>query len=230
MSSPINLAPFSPLAQYSIPTFAVLPAEETTHASQPSFEYDGALLQHFDTIESTRTYALEHGVDFPHSQWSVISADEQTAGVRMDGRPWLSPSGGNVYVTFSFQLTSRNERLVSLIPMATDSLVTLLQSEGLHAESTSPGELFINGKNVGALGVDLVKRAGEENSCVCHLSVGLYVNMDPAQCEATSPTTTSLAREAGHPFDPNEMLFKVYHSLHQLIHLIPDPLSDGPIY
>lgn len=229
MSSQINLAPFSPLHPYSIPVFIDLP-EDTTHAPQSSFEWNGALRQHFDAIDSTRTYALKHEVDFPHNQWRAISADEQTAGVRMDGRPWLSPSGGNVYVTFSFQLTSRDERLASLVPMATNSLVTLLQSEGLHAKSTAPGELFINGKNVGALGVDLVKRAGEENSYVCHLSVGLYVNTDPVEREATSPATTSLAIEAGHPFDPNEMLFKVYHSLHQLVHLIPDLLSDSPIY
>ena len=43
---------------------------------------------HFESIDSTNTYAKTHGNEFPADQITCISADEQTAGHGRFNRPW----------------------------------------------------------------------------------------------------------------------------------------------
>ena len=81
---------------------------------------------HFESIDSTNTYAKTHGNEFPLGQITCITADEQTAGHGRFNRPWSSPKGVNIYASFYFRLPKNTKHLTSLAQVMTASIATVL--------------------------------------------------------------------------------------------------------
>ena len=57
---------------------------------------------HFDTIDSTNTWAKQNVHLFEESPLTLITADRQTAGRGRFKRTWVSPAEENIYATLCF--------------------------------------------------------------------------------------------------------------------------------
>ena len=90
--------------------------------------------QYYSTLESTNDLALawlQQGT----SDWSLILADEQTAGRGRNLRPWLTRPGSGLAMSLAFRLNPVEQSHVPrFTALAALSLVKVLVSHGLEAE------------------------------------------------------------------------------------------------
>ncbi len=157
----------------------------------------------FDEIDSTNTYALEHGED-----GMVIVADRQTAGRGRLGRSWHSAPGLGLW--FTVALTGAPEGLSFAAALAVRD--ALAQRATLKIKW--PNDLLCHGKKI--CGILVEHRAGRTA-----LGIGLNVHHKtedfPVELHAKAG---SLESELGGAWDRAEVLRAVLKELDRTIMLI----------
>lgn len=111
----------------------------------------------FDAIDSTNTYALEHGGD-----GTVVVADRQTAGRGRQGRSWHSAPGLGLWFTVAL------EGLTEGLSCAAAMAVREALQDRVSLQVKWPNDLLLNGKKV--CGILVEHRAGQSA-----LGIGLNV-------------------------------------------------------
>lgn len=172
-----------------------------------------APIEHFETLPSTNDWLKErarHGLP----DWSVVLADQQTAGRGRQGHGWLSPPG-NLFLSV-------------LLPRSRESVLTLaagvavaeaVQVFGVVAELKWPNDVLAGGRKLAGLLAESVSGGAEFESVV--LGVGVNVRLDPASLPAEIASgTTSIRHESGRDADPLDVAAEVlgrltvwYHAL-----------------
>jgi len=164
---------------------------------------------HFDSIDSTNTYAKQHAKEFDH-EFVCITADEQTAGRGQFQRKWVSPKGVNIYATFYFRLPRDVKDLTRLAQLLAGSIEKVLLSEGLCPVMKWPNDILLNGKKV--CGV-LCEVEFVETEVLVFLGMGVNVNMENFG-EVDQPAT-SLKVETGREWDRRDLLKKIQNQFMQ---------------
>jgi len=159
---------------------------------------------HFESIDSTSTYAKTYGNAFPSDQITCITADEQTAGHGRFNRPWASPKGVNIYASFYFRLPQNTKHLTSLAQVMTSSMAAVLTH--LNPKIKWPNDIQLNGKKVCGVLCELTFQ-GEE--VIAILGVGVNVNMEMSDLQKIDKPATSLKAVTGHTWDQAELLKKL---------------------
>ncbi len=176
----------------------------------------GRRLEWRQEAPSTNGVALELAQsDAPHG--TLIVADHQTAGRGRLGRVWHSPPGCNLYWSLVLRPPSPSAdstHYVSWIPLVTGvAIARALHALGLARVSLKwPNDIQLQERKAGGV---LCERTGLRtgNSAVV-VGVGINVNSDPATFpEEFRDHTTSLATEAGAPFDRSRLLGEILAQL-----------------
>ncbi len=152
---------------------------------------------HFSSIDSTNRWARENFSHFDFNTITRITADEQTQGRGRFGRPWISPKGVNLYVTYFFTIEKTEVSLGNLSQLFCLSVVKLLCKQDLPAKIKWPNDVIVNGKKIsGALCelIDLRRFYG------VIAGMGINVNMSQEQLDLLDQVATSLAKETGRKF------------------------------
>ena len=61
---------------------------------------------HFDTIDSTNTWAKQNAHKLESDKITLVTTDTQTAGRGRFKRKWVSPPHQNIYASFCFFISS----------------------------------------------------------------------------------------------------------------------------
>ena len=156
---------------------------------------------HFESIDSTNTYAKAHALQFHPDQLVLISADEQTAGRGRFKRPWISPKGVNLYATYCFFIAPEFARSIS--QMAAVSIATLLLSYSLSPQIKWPNDLLLNRKKIAGI---LSEVQFQTTSAQVFLGIGINVNMSQSFLDTIDQPATSLAIETKRIWDRKALL------------------------
>lgn len=146
---------------------------------------------HLEKVGSTNTYAKEHYADFDLSKITCITADEQTSGRGRFNRPWTSPKGVNIYLSFFFTL-KKGKDLNNLAQILALSIANMLQKEGLTPQIKWPNDLLINRKKIAGILCEVVDL--KEDFGVI-LGAGINVNMEKKECDQIDQPATSFLIE-----------------------------------
>jgi len=161
---------------------------------------------HFETIDSTQTWAKEHLDACDPLAITCITADEQTKGRGRFQRKWISPKGQNMYATFVFRLPLDTPHLISIAQIATLTLAKLLLKKKITPQIKWPNDLLLSGKK--AAGV-LCETSYQKNHVAIFLGIGINVNLDQKSLEEIDQPATSLKVATGHAWDL-ELLLNEY--------------------
>lgn len=155
-----------------------------------------------DKIDSTNSEAERHLAAGSRTPL-VILAREQTQGRGRRGRPWHSPSAGNLYSTFVFRPKLEPARLQDFtLWMGLNVCELIANFCKIEPGLKWPNDILIGGRKAGGM----LTEARVDSDQVHDLVYGLGLNLNarpedlPRDVRATA---TSLATAAGAPLDVN---------------------------
>lgn len=158
---------------------------------------------HFESIDSTNSWAKRNVLSLDKKELTCVSADCQTAGRGRLHRTWVSPSGVNLYVSFCFFIPASKECLFQVGQLLGLSTADLLHKQGFDARLKWPNDLLIEGKKVGGI---LCETVAVENLTCMIVGMGLNVNMESSSLNEIDQPATSLFTVSGKKFEISELL------------------------
>lgn len=159
-----------------------------------------------DSVDSTQTYAQKNMGDFDPEKITCISAEEQISGHGRFKRPWYSPKGVNLYVTFYFQLSQKTRHLGSLCQLMTCSLTNVLICEGVYPKIKWPNDVLLCGKKLSGT---LCETSFKNDTIDIFLGIGINVNMSVEDLSQIERPATSLKVETKKEWDRKALLEKL---------------------
>ena len=159
----------------------------------------------FETIDSTNTWLLEHGQD-----GDFCLSETQTAGRGRRNNQWVSPSSGNIYLSFCcyFDQAVAHRSLLGLV--AGIATAEALQEIGLTGHGLKwPNDIFWRDKKLGGI---LIQTA--ENYEKFIIGIGLNVNL-PAEShnEITQAAISLKDALQGKAFDRETVVIQLLQRL-----------------
>jgi BirA family biotin operon repressor/biotin-[acetyl-CoA-carboxylase] ligase len=148
----------------------------------------------FDSVDSTNNEALKHarlGAD----EGLCVIARQQTAGRGRQGRTWVSPAGGGIYLSVVLK-PQIDAKLLPLITLAASIAVhdTLVEI-GLDLDIKWPNDVLVNEKKVCGI---LAETTETDRGLAVILGIGINVSTDSIPPDLVS-TSTSVQREMDRP-------------------------------
>lgn len=171
-------------------------------------------LNHFRTIDSTNTYALEQAQQgAPHGSYYV--ADEQTAGRGRSDHSWHSNAGQGLYLSVLLRPELAVADLVWLPLLA--GLAThraIHEVTALSADLRWPNDILIENRKAAGILVEALSEADRATAAVIGIGINLHQQRFPA---GLSTEPTSLDLETGRYVSRQELLIALLQSLHNEI-------------
>lgn len=158
--------------------------------------------KHFDTIDSTNTWAKSHATEFNRHAMTLVTASEQTAGRGRFKRRWESPNGLNIYATFCFFMEKHRDAIKNLPQVLSISACKVISKLGFSPHLKWPNDVLISGKKTAGLLCETTPLS--EDLCVI-LGIGLNVNMPLEILQEIDRPATSLFAEDGVLRDVEEV-------------------------
>jgi len=126
--------------------------------------------------------------------WSVVSADEQTAGRGRAGRRWVTPGGGAAMLSVLLRPTRPAHELGVLSLAGGLAACRVARAQGVPAGLGWPNDVLVDGRKLAGVLAELVEGP----------AVILGIGMNVSQTAAALPPTdrrpaTSIAAENGRP-------------------------------
>lgn len=157
---------------------------------------------HFETIDSTSTWAKANAHTLNPDKLSCITASEQTSGRGRFTRKWLSPRG-NIYTTLFFVIPMESSYLPNLGQILAYSCASVLKKKGFEVEIKWPNDLLIEQKKVAGI---LSETLSMKESCGVVLGIGINVNMGEDLLKAIDQPATSLSQLSMKRWELEEIL------------------------
>jgi len=158
---------------------------------------------HFETIDSTNTWAKTHAHTFDPKKMTCIIADIQTAGRGCFDKHWVSKKG-NLTMSLFFHIDPKDPLLPYIAQLLTYSTYKVLQKEGVITQIKWPNDLLVDGKKLCGVLAETV------HSGVV-IGIGLNVNI-PVE---TNQQTTSLIELTGKQWDLSDLMKKIIAEFQQ---------------
>lgn len=158
---------------------------------------------HFDTIDSTNTWAKKNAETLDQNELTCITAQEQTAGRGRFDRKWISPKGENIYATFYFCLPLDCSFIANLGQILSLSCVSVLKKKGFAAQIKWPNDILLDGKKVAGI---LCETVCFEDRIGIVLGVGININMRQELLDTIDQPATSLAQLSGQTWALEQVL------------------------
>ncbi len=169
-------------------------------------------LLHFDCINSTNTYSIEHFDDLEDK--TVVSADKQTAGRGRFDRKWISESEENIYVSFVLKPENKNH-LTNLTQYLCVVCAKILENYNVQPEIKWPNDVLVNGKKICGILCETKLKQNKIQGVV--LGIGINLNMPDELIKTIDRPATSLNLETKQKIDKQkffntlvEMFFENY--------------------
>lgn len=158
---------------------------------------------HFDSIDSTNSWAKSHASTLDPNQLTCITALEQTGGRGRWSRKWVSPKGLNIYATLFFALPKNSSCIPNLGQVLSLSCCTVLKKNGFSPQIKWPNDLLLDGKKFSGI---LTEAVSLDDRIGIALGMGMNVNMPKELLDAIDQRATSLAEISGHAWTLEQIL------------------------
>jgi BirA family biotin operon repressor/biotin-[acetyl-CoA-carboxylase] ligase len=154
-----------------------------------------------ESIDSTNAEAMRL-VNAQETLPALVLAERQTAGRGRRGRSWVSPFAENLYYSAAFRLEGGMRRLDGLSLMVGLAVVETLQHLGIQGVGLKwPNDVLVGRKKIAGV---LLELSGDPAD-VCHVVMGIGVNVNMRQSNTVDQAWTSMSLELGRVLDRNEI-------------------------
>ena len=197
----------------------VLQANYQQPLQQLSPEQDGELTVLWD-VDSTNRYMMDRAYN-GCAPGSTCLAEMQTAGRGRRGRQWISPLGGNIYLSQLWQFASGPAALSGLSLAAALAVVRVVREMGVKGAGVKwPNDILVNGEKLAGI---LLEIQGESNGPTrVIVGLGLNVRLPDMMAQTIDQPYTSLENHVQKPIQRNKLaarlideLLKVYELFSQ---------------
>lgn len=156
----------------------------------------------YDSVPSTNDLALR-AAERGAAAWSVVAADQQTAGRGRLGRTWASPRHSGLYVSVILRPASTAPLLTIAAGVALADAIE--RATGLAPTLKWPNDLQVNGRKLGGI----LAEAGAG-----HVVIGFGINLLPAAFPPEiAARATSIEGELGRGVDRGQLLAECLSAL-----------------
>ena len=142
------------------------------------------------------------------AQWpdrSVIVADFQSSGKGRSGRQWQAPAGSSLMVSVLLRPAVHGlaiERYTWFPLLAGLAATRTVNHFGLHGQLKWPNDVLVRGQKITGILLELVGDPAD----VCHVVLGIGVNVNMQVNEQVDQQWTSMRREVGAAIDRNHLV------------------------
>ncbi|MCK4902027.1 MAG: biotin--[acetyl-CoA-carboxylase] ligase [Thermoplasmatales archaeon] len=176
--------------------------------SQLDTKIIGRKLYHFDTIDSTNTFAkilIKKGAE----EGTVVVADAQSSGYGRKDRTWSSPKGGLWFSVVLYPAITPQSGMI--VTMATSVAIAkgIEEITDIKPVIKWPNDLLINGKKACGVFTELDARKDIINNAV----VGIGINVNNQIDEELNKIAVSLVDEVGTEISIDELLRSILINL-----------------
>jgi BirA family biotin operon repressor/biotin-[acetyl-CoA-carboxylase] ligase len=165
----------------------------------------------FTSIESTNSFLLSQ-IQVGNNISDVCIAEHQSKGRGRRGRQWVSPCGANIYFSMHWYLENGISEAMGL-SMATALAVSDMLKEKLNitAELKWPNDVYVSGKKLAGILIDLEGQGQEFNHSV--IGIGLNIDLPDHYADVIDQDWTDLVRERTESIDRNLLLGALINKL-----------------
>lgn len=161
------------------------------------------------SLDSTNAEALRmvgQGVAAPF----VVLAERQTAGRGRRGRNWVSPFAENIYYSLVLPVIGGMRQLEGLSLVVGLAVLNALREVGVPGGGLKwPNDVLVGNKKIAGILLELVGDPAD----VCHVVLGIGINVNMRSSSAVDQAWTSAYLEAGRPMDRNVVVMALNESL-----------------
>lgn len=172
-------------------------------------------LEVFSEIDSTNAYLLEIARQGDATAYACL-AEQQHAGRGRRGRSWVSPYGGNIYLSLLWRFNCGAAQLGGLSLAVGVAVKRALRDIGLeHVRLKWPNDILLDGRKLAGI---LLEMAGEASGpCVVVIGLGLNVSTPAAAMSEVEQAWVDLESGFKHKVGRNQL---VSHLLRHLIDIV----------
>ena len=146
----------------------------TTHLNETTLNHLSFLEVFFD-IDSTNKYLNNKSIEGAASGF-VVLAEQQTKGLGRRGRTWVSPFGGNLYLSILWRTLHAPAQLGCLSLIIAVAIVRVLQKIGIKDAGVKwPNDIYCQNKKLA--GILLEMRGESSGPSVIVIGVGINISM-----------------------------------------------------
>ncbi len=120
----------------------------------------------------------------------AIFAEQQTLGRGRRGGKWVSPPGGNIYLSFGWEIEASSGGLTALpLALAVEVSEAIAAVTKIEISLKWPNDLYLNGAKCGGLLIDILDTKPHSTTAVVGLGINVIGN------------TTEVSSVLGHPIE-----------------------------
>lgn len=158
----------------------------------------------FFTLPSTNTYLLSST-----TSGHVCLAEHQSAGRGRRGKTWVSPLGGNIYLSLRWHFVKAVQELSGLSLVVGLAVAKTLEEYGVPALSLKwPNDVLVNNQKIAGV---LVELAGKEGAVV--IGIGINGRLSPSHGAGITQPWTDIATHCQQPVQRNVLLALLLETL-----------------
>lgn len=162
-----------------------------------------------ESLDSTNAEALREisgGVQAPF----VILAEQQSAGRGRRGRKWISPFAENIYYSLVLRIDGGMRQLEGLSLIVGLAVLSSLREFGSRDAGLKwPNDVLVGNKKIAGILLELVGDPAD----VCHVVIGIGINVNMMVASDVDQSWTSLRLEAGQAINRNELIVALGRNL-----------------
>ncbi len=143
---------------------------------------------HFQSIDSTNTWAKNNAVILDPDHITCITAHEQTSGRGSFQKKWISPKGVNLYATYYFCIPPSSSYIPNLGQIFSISCCKMLKNFKFSPQIKWPNDILLEEKKVAGILCETIQL---QKSLGVILGIGLNINMtNQTLCEIDQKATS----------------------------------------
>lgn len=143
-------------------------------------------INHFEILESVNSTNTHLMIQPPSPSVSVCIAEQQTEGRGRRGRHWLSPPGGNLYLSLGWHFKLNMTRLTGLTLAVGVAITKALNTYGLRRIRLKwPNDVFFGQRKLAGILVEIANHS--KNTCQVVIGIGLNIYMPEEMAVINQP-------------------------------------------
>lgn len=177
--------------------------------------------EHFESIDSTNTWALGNADGLEQGVLMLTTANIQTASRGRFNKRWLNFKTESVNATYSFLIDPQRKDLGNIPQVASLSVAKTLRQLTLLPQLKWPNDVLVNQRKIaGILGETTFLNRNRELLCLV-VGIGINVNVSSEDLAQFDLPGTSLYAETGIKREIEEIInLLTYHFHNDLSHFI----------
>jgi BirA family transcriptional regulator, biotin operon repressor / biotin---[acetyl-CoA-carboxylase] ligase len=165
----------------------------------------------YEKVGSTNTVASSLAEQV--AEGAVFLADTQEKGRGRLGRVWLSPPGGNIYMSIILrpQIETKDATLITIMA-AVASANAMRKTTGLNISIKWPNDLMCHERKIGGILSEL--KTDQKGILFSVIGIGINVNTDTDSFpEDVREIATSVKKETGRLFSREEIVAEILNEI-----------------